>query len=342
MWSCSPAREAIPMFRSILVPLDGTPDSAAALPLARSIAETTSATVHLLTITPSAPHTSDDGARGYLDLIAHQLKGAGLRADFAVRSGDPAAEIVKYGRLLGVDLIVMATRAVGDRSILALTSVARQVVMESISPVLLLRPGSKSASRMRTLLVPIDGSPGGSLALAAARALAHAAASRIVLVQVVVPVPAQAFAALPGMTVGGYIDPEWEDLARTCAHMHVQGVASRLKQVGLECETRVATGDVGAEILRCAEEVDADIVVMSTHSAAWPARAYLSSVADRVLREGNRPVLLVRREPPAGEAGSDSPGIVTHAGAYQRVFATSCFFAAGQTSSSCGLMACPP
>ena len=82
----------------------------------------------------------------------------------------------------------------------------------------------------------------------------------------------------------------------------------------MDCESRVATGEVSAEILRCAEEVDADIVVMSTHSVTWPARAYLGSVADRVLREGNRPVLLVRREPPAGEVVSEATGLATHAG----------------------------
>jgi hypothetical protein len=69
---------------------------------------------------------------------------------------------------------------------------------------------------------------------------------------------------------------------------------------------RRATGDVGAEILRCAEEVDSDMVVMSTHCCyrTHPTRSLMPEL--------------------------------------DQLVATSCFFAAGQTSSSCGLMTCPP
>jgi nucleotide-binding universal stress UspA family protein len=119
-----------------------------------------------------------------------------------------------------------------------------------------------------------------------------------VLLDVVVPIPSEAFAALPGMTVGGYIDPTWEDLARSSACSYVEGIARRFRTLGFETEARVATGDVPNEILRCASQIDADAIVMSTHKLAWPARAYLPSVADHVIRQGVRPVLLVKREPP--------------------------------------------
>jgi nucleotide-binding universal stress UspA family protein len=72
------------------------------------------------------------------------------------------------------------------------------------------------------------------------------------------------------------------------------------------CEARVATGDVASEIIRSADEVDADLVVMSTHSIAWPGQAYVGSVADSVVAQSGRPVLLLRREPPAGESATAS------------------------------------
>jgi nucleotide-binding universal stress UspA family protein len=83
--------------------------------------------------------------------------------------------------------------------------------------------------------------------------------------------------------------------------MHVDGVARRLRDLGLHCEARLATGQVANEIVRCADEIDADVIVMSTHSAPWPARAYVGSIAQEVLRSGSRPVLLVRREALPGE-----------------------------------------
>jgi nucleotide-binding universal stress UspA family protein len=119
----------------------------------------------------------------------------------------------------------------------------------------------------------------------------------MILLDVIVPVPREAVEAMPGMTVGGYIDPAWEDLARTSARAYVDGVARRLQAGGLEAEARVVTGDVANEILCCAEDIDADAIVMSTHRVAWPARAYVPSVADHVIRQGVRPVLLVKREP---------------------------------------------
>jgi nucleotide-binding universal stress UspA family protein len=45
-----------------------------------------------------------------------------------------------------------------------------------------------------------------------------------------------------------------------------------------------------------ADEVDADLVVMSTHALTGPVRTLLGSVADAVVRTGRHPVLLVKRE----------------------------------------------
>jgi nucleotide-binding universal stress UspA family protein len=288
------------MFRSILVPLDGTPRAAAALPLARSVARATQASLHLLQVTSTAPREIAT-ARAYLEPIAEELREGGRQVDFHVTQGEPAEEIVTFARQTGIDLIVMSTHAVAKRSILALTSVARCVLTASPAPVLLLRPGARRTTHLKAILVPVDGTPGGSLALAAARALAHATAARIALLQVVVPVQADALEALPGASVDGYIDPVWEELSVAAARQYVDGLAASLQAVGLECEAHVATGEIGPEIDCLARRVDADLVVMSTHALSWPDRAYVDSVADRVLTDGQRPVLLVRREPPAGE-----------------------------------------
>jgi nucleotide-binding universal stress UspA family protein len=74
----------------------------------------------------------------------------------------------------------------------------------------------------------------------------------------------------------------------------------------------VTTGDVASEIIRVADEVEADLVVMSTHSIAWPGQAYVGSVADSVAANGQRPVLLVRREAPAGEIATPALSSLKH------------------------------
>jgi nucleotide-binding universal stress UspA family protein len=291
------------MFRSILVPLDGSPDAAAALPLARSMATATGSALHLLRVVPVSQSAANEAA-SCLEPITHELRSDGLHVDAMVGLDDAATEIVKFARAKEVDLIVMATHARGSRSILALTSVARRVLTDCPSPVLLARPDGVRLHAVRTLLVPIDGSPGGALALAAAIALARSTNARVELLNVVVPVPINAFAALPATTLGVYIDPAWEDIARTSAGIYVDSMSRRLNDLGVLAEGRVTTGDVASEIIRVADEVEADLVMMSTHSIAWPGQAYVGSVSDTVVANGQRPVLLVRREAPAGEVAT--------------------------------------
>jgi nucleotide-binding universal stress UspA family protein len=199
----------------------------------------------------------------------------------------------------------MASHAYGSHSIAALASVSRRVLASSPAPVLLVRPGGVRTTRIRTLLVPVDGSPGGSLALGVALAMTRVTGARIVLLDVVVPLAATEFGDLQGMTHGGFVDPNWEQLAHTTARAYVDGLAEQLARKGVNVEPRLATGEVVAEIERCAAEIDADLVVMSTHSVVWPLQAYLGSVADAVLRDGRRPVLLIRREAPVGDTAAE-------------------------------------
>jgi nucleotide-binding universal stress UspA family protein len=288
------------MFRSILVSLDGTPQAAAALPLARAVARANDATLHLLQVTSSSRFETAR-ATSYLQPIAAELYDDDAAVEFHVAHGDPAEEIVTFARAHRVDLIVMSTHAVQKRSILALASVARHVVTASPAPVLLLRPGGRRVTKVENILVPVDGSPGGALGLAAARAFSHATGSRLIVLEVVVPVPAEAVAALRGSTVGGYIDPVWEKLSATAARHYVDAVVASLVGAGVASEGHVALGQIGEEIEHCADAVSADLVVMSTHAMNWPERAYVESVADRVLTDGSRPVLFVRREAPGAE-----------------------------------------
>jgi nucleotide-binding universal stress UspA family protein len=292
------------MFRSLLVPLDGSPLAAAAVPLARTIVEATGGSITLIRVTQSA--SDAEQATSHLEAVARELRQASLPVQIVVRPGEPAREILLEARRLHNDLIVMATHAPGPRSMSILTSVAHWVLSNSSAPILLAREGGDSPKALRTLLVPVDGSPGGSIALGAAVALARSSGAKLELLEVVVPVPASVYAALPGMTLGGYIDPAWEQEAVTSARAYVDRVADHLRESGLRAHSHVALGEVFAEIVNYEDRLEADLVVMSTHALRWPSQATVGSVADGVLRSGSRPILLVRREAPAGEADPGS------------------------------------
>jgi nucleotide-binding universal stress UspA family protein len=72
------------------------------------------------------------------------------------------------------DLIITRTHARAGLGRAVLGSVTERVLSVSGVPVLLLRPGRRRVTYVRTLLVPIDGSPGGAVALGTAIGLAQA------------------------------------------------------------------------------------------------------------------------------------------------------------------------
>lgn len=60
-----------------------------------------------------------------------------------------------------------------------------------------------------------------------------------------------------------------------------------------EFEAHVRRGDAAEEILRLGQEVDADLIAMSSHGRRGVERFVRGSVAERVLRHAERPVLLL-------------------------------------------------
>ena len=55
----------------------------------------------------------------------------------------------------------------------------------------------------------------------------------------------------------------------------------------------VLHGNPVAEILRCADQVDADVIVMATHGKGELSYTFLGSVTEKVLRKSKRPVFAV-------------------------------------------------
>ena len=73
-----------------------------------------------------------------------------------------------------------------------------------------------------------------------------------------------------------------------------QREAERL--AGVPVETTILTdGGAAAEIVRFARDGGFDVVVMGTHGVTGLARVVLGSVASRVVREAECPVLVVRQ-----------------------------------------------
>jgi nucleotide-binding universal stress UspA family protein len=95
------------MFRRLVVPLDGSAQSRAALPLARTIARATGGEITLVQVLSGTESRSVVAAE--LKRIAAELADAQLMIHTIVRQGDPAHEILDVVRGQGADLVVMRT-----------------------------------------------------------------------------------------------------------------------------------------------------------------------------------------------------------------------------------------
>jgi nucleotide-binding universal stress UspA family protein len=161
--------------------------------------------------------------------------------------------------------------------------------------VLLLKSDGRNLDQIATLLVPVDGTAGGLLGLGMAVGLARATGARLILLDVVPPMPMWMYSSVASVGAQAYFDSAWEEDALQSAETYVRGLGERLRQAGLQVETRAVRGGVAPSIHTVADATDTDLVVMSTHALTGPARAVLGSVADAVVRTSHRPVLLVRR-----------------------------------------------
>ena len=75
---------------------------------------------------------------------------------------------------------------------------------------------------------------------------------------------------------------------------YLAGVQQALKSQGVDAEIELRRGNVTEEVLHFSQKYEADLIVMSTHGRSGLGRWVYGSVADRVLRHADVPVLLVR------------------------------------------------
>ncbi len=302
-------------FRSILVPLDGSPFAEQAVPLASRIAQRSGsklrlAFVHKLPAPPvdsaaaklftSIEAVTRKAERAYLRGIQAKLREGGIRLSSAVTlTGDPGPALAQYAREMAIDLVVMATHGRGGIRRAWLGSVADHLIRHLEVPVLLVRPTEGAAPQGRPgagrILVPLDGSPLAEEALDAGAALARIWDTELTLLQVVRPVLPSPDMALP---VPSAYDEELTAMCRTQAQDYLDDVVERLHDRGLRATGVAVVGwSTVDSLLDVARPEHIALVVLATHGRGGLRRLALGSVADKLVRGADVPVLVFR---PAG------------------------------------------
>jgi nucleotide-binding universal stress UspA family protein len=273
----------------ILVPLDSSAEARTALPYAAALA-TPGTEIVLLTVVPSR---DADTARAGLETAAQRLRVAGLSVRTEVASGDPARRIVDTAAELGAEMIVIASHGRGALGRLIHGSVADRVGRESLVPVMVVRanqlqPGPVGITR---LVVPLDGSSRAEAALPVATALSRRLGTPISLVRVVEPANLMPPAVGVGEAIPFEIYDEAEKELEQETRRYLDTMAQTLREQGLPVATSVLMGPPAMSI----EEAThlGDVLVLCSHERTRVMRWLLGSVAEKLTREDESPVILV-------------------------------------------------
>lgn len=302
-------------FKSILIPLDGSPRSEEALPYALALLTPgDGATITALHVVPDAEplrkplgqitKTADEVMAELTADAQAQLRAtversgavaAGRKVDTVVRFGYIGDTILDVADELGVDAIVMAGSGRGLLSRFALGSVADRVARESTRPTLIVRehePGDPGAApTIRRIVVPLDGSERGRAALPLATALARHLAAPIALITVVEPQRQMGAASVGGAAFSAEMYAGLDEEVEAVARAQLAEAEKSLAAAGVEVTTKLAHGPAGGAVIDFA--TPADLIVMTSRGHGGLVRMVLGSVADTIVREGPAPVLLV-------------------------------------------------
>jgi len=199
-----------------------------------------------------------------------------------VTEGVPDAAISRRADEIGADLIVVGDKSRTDIRVQHLGEVAEKVVRHADRSVLVARRGPGSGK----VLAATDLSDPSLPAITSAAEEARRRGARLIVVHNVDP-ELNAF----GPVLQFFPDDLMADLGRD-AQDRLQEV---LRRLGVAAETVITRGPASASILRIAEGLPADLVVVGNSGGAGLSNALVGSVAERVVRWAPCSVLVVRR-----------------------------------------------
>jgi nucleotide-binding universal stress UspA family protein len=208
--------------------------------------------------------------------------------EVVVEAGIPHVVIVQRAEERRADLVVVGSHGTTGVSRILLGTVADKVVRHAHCPVLVARQCPKTGK----ILVATDFSDPSLPAVAAAAEEAGRAGARVTILNSVDLGPALAESA--SMALGapsyGFSPDVRNDLRNTVDGM----LANALAHNGIEGDRLVTYGPAGAAILRAAEQLQAELIVMGTVGRTGLPRLLLGSVAEVVVKSAPCSVLVVR------------------------------------------------
>jgi len=292
------------MYRSILVPLDGSAFGEYALPFALSLARRAGAQLHLAHVhVAPAPILADANdtelrasERMYFEGLVQRVEAHwDVPITTMLLDGPVAQTLHEYATASEADLIVMTTHGRGALSRFWLGSIADTLIRQVSVPVLLIRPQEQPLDIehepvVKHILIPLDGSALAEHMLTHATTLGKLAQAEYTLLQAIEPTFIEYGTEL--YTVG--LDDRAMEPLRAQAQGYLDRLAARLRADGVRVQTATVIDLAATAILNYAQAHAVDLIALETHGRTGLARWLVGGVADKVIRGATVPVLLHR------------------------------------------------
>jgi nucleotide-binding universal stress UspA family protein len=311
------------MYKTIMVPTEGTGFDREAIRVALRLATQTDATIHLVRVMKTSPLT---GVSPGPDGVAMVAEAVGLTRDrelsalymlaaecrdlttativTALEEGPVADVLEGYAARVSADLIVIASHGRHGFARLSMGSVTDSLVRNVHLPVLVVKPepsylNPRATERFGQVIIPLDGSTLAEQILGPAARFAQLEQSEIVLLQVM---------SAQDQDAGADLSRAWWEDGLPLAHAYLNRVAARLRSRGLAVSSDIIIGTSVAEaIASFARSRRAQLVAIATHGRSGLKRALRGSVADELMRNAAISLLVMhpKRQAEVGlEAGS--------------------------------------
>ena len=143
----------------------------------------------------------------------------------------------------------------------------------------------------KKIMVPLDGSQIAECVITHIEVIAKKTAAKVELVSVIEPldIPTRGQIAISDDDIR-QIDAE----GKKEAGKYLNQVSDRLTKAGIKTDTVILSGKAADRLVRYAVNNGIDLIIMATHGRSGISRLFWGSVAEKILRATDIPVLLIK------------------------------------------------
>lgn len=312
------------VYRTIVVPLDGSETAEAILDLAKNLAVRSGSVLTLFHVCTPEQASYERLHQAYIertaelaqrdisricDTVQCYFKDLTVTVRPAMVKGEPAEEIIRYAEKNKASVILMATHGRTEVAHSVMSDITNRVVRSSQVPVWLIRtlgPNEIVCAEWppKRVLVPLDGSEPAEKVLPYATEYVRLFGAELVLMRVCEQPQITSDYPEASMPVS------WDEhVNRVRTHyqsqcsLYLGTVKARLEKEGLKVTMESLLGNAAEEIIKYIQQNRCDLVAMTTYGRSSPGRwitdslagrSVFSHVTEQVLAATSRGTLVVR------------------------------------------------